>query len=147
MFNRPRPGDMPSRHRVVVDCSKDEIIVEQSHAKEVDINNIIKKHGIDLIAKTNLLQSQDFRFDDVTGNDFQEALFKIKKAESSFNAMPSNLRKQFNNNPAEFLDFVQNPDNASALVEMGLANAPKPAPAPVQVEIVAQPPITETPPA
>lgn len=116
--------------KAVVDCSNDEIIVEQSHKEEVDINNIIKRHGMDLIQKTAALRAPDMQFDDVTGNDFQEAMNIILKAEGTFMDLPSKVRKQFNNSPAEFLDFVQNPDNEQALIDMGLAHAPEPVPAP-----------------
>lgn len=144
------------RLRVVIDCQKaikngEECRVEQAHKKETDINNIVKKHGLDLIQHTNNLLSPNFRFDDVTGNDFQEALEKINKAKSSFMAMPSEIRKQFDNNPAKFLDFVQDPDNIDAMVEMGLAERNTPPPI-QQVEIVNQASIStptqnpETPP-
>lgn len=129
------------RYRVGIDCQKaiedgERYLVEQNHKAECDINQIIKRHGIDLIQKTNLLKSQEFQFDDVTGNDFQEAMFKLSKAQESFDSLPSLIRKKFDNNPAMFLDFVQNPDNITEMVELGLANAPAPEPPPVQVEIV-----------
>ena len=100
---------------------------------------------MDLIRKTAMLQSQDFQFDDVSGNDFQEAMQIITKAQQTFDNMPSALRQQFNNSPAEYLDFVQNPENQTTLVEMGLANAP-PAPAqPTPVVVTNPEPIAETP--
>ena len=134
--------------KAVIDCQQaildgEDILVEQSHKDEVDINKIIKRHGIDLINKTAALQAPTMQFDDVTGNDFQEAMNIILKAEGTFNSLPSELRKQFDNSPAQYLDFVQNPANSDQLIEMGLQNAPEPAPEPVQV-VVTNP---ETPPA
>lgn len=122
------------RNKVVVDCSKDEILVEQAHKKEVDINAIVKRHGVDLIAKTQKLQSADYVMDDISGNDFQEAMMKVTKAQQTFEQLPSTVRKQFNNSPAEFMDFVQNPDNGEALVSMGLATKKEPT-VPIQVEV------------
>lgn len=136
--------DKNLRHRVVVDCSDDIPITEQNHKAEVNINNIVSRHGMDLINKVAAMQLPNMHFDDVTGNDFMEASLIIRKAEQSFSKMPSKIRKEFDNNPALFLDFVQNPDNKDKLVEMGLANAPKPAPAPVMVTI-SNPPSPETP--
>ena len=43
-----------------------------------------------------------------------------------FEELPSQIRKKFNNDPAQFLDFVQNENNKDALYEMGLALAPIP---------------------
>lgn len=132
---------------VVCDCSKDEPITEQQHVKEVDINRIVKKYGMDMIQKTNLLMSQDFQFDDVAGNDFQEAMFKVTQAQQHFDSLPAEIRKKFDNSPAQFLDFVQNPSNADQLVDMGLA-VRQPEPVPIQVEVTNPTPTSsETPPA
>lgn len=139
------------RNQVVLDCQQaiedgEEVLVEQNHIQETNINEIIRRHGIDLIRKTAMLQSQTFQFDDVTGNDFQEAMEKVNKAQESFEQMPSELRAKFEYNPAKFLDFVQNPDNINEMVEMGLAIADNPPP-PVQVQVVEPPQQNpETPP-
>jgi phage internal scaffolding protein len=115
---------------------------EQSHKSEVDINNIVKRAGSgELIAKVNALQN--WTYDDVTSNDFQEAMNAIIKARDTFSSVPSAIRKQFDNDPAKFMDFVRNPENKDQLVEMGLANAPV-LDAPIEV-VVTNPP--ETPPA
>jgi phage internal scaffolding protein len=117
---------------------------EQSHKLEVDINNIVKRAGAgELIAKVNSLQ--EWHFDDVTNNDFQEAMNAIIKARDTFNSVPSAIRKQFDNDPAKFMDFVRNPDNQSQLIEMGLATA-QVEPGPIEV-VISNPesPPTETP--
>jgi phage internal scaffolding protein len=114
---------------------------EQSHKAEVDINNIVKRAGnMELIAKINALQN--FEYDDVTGNDFQESMNAILRAKEAFSSVPSGIRRQFDNDPAKFMDFVHNPDNADKLVEMGLANKPEVL-QPIEV-VVTNPP--ETPP-
>ena len=132
------------KQRAVIDCTGDKMLTEQSHKREVDINEIVRKHGADMIAKTARLASAEFRFDDVTGNDFQEASLKILKAKESFESLPSKIRKEFDNNPAIFLDFVHNPDNLDRMIELGLAKRVEP-PAPVQVQVVNPDPVPETP--
>lgn len=137
----------PVRHKMaVLDCSDDEILTEQSHVKEVDINAIVKRHGVDLIAQTSHLQSDNFSMDDIPTNDFQEAMLLVTKAQQNFDALPSKLRKRFENNPAIYLDFVRDPDNADELVSLGLATRP-PENQPIEV-IVTNPVETnpETPP-
>lgn len=135
------------RNQVTVDCSDDEIITEQSHKDEVNINNIVRRHGgnMELIQKTSMLQRPDFQFDEMPGNDFQEAMLIVTKAQQTFESLPSGVRKQFNNNPAEFLDYVQNPENIDGMIKLGLAER-LPAVQPVQVEIT-NPPVqqAETP--
>ena len=133
---RDTKGKPVARRSVVLDCSNDDPIVEQSHKADVDINNIVKRHGRSLMQDyVKRLQSEEFRFDDVTGNDFQEAMIKVRKAQATFDRLPSDIRAKFGHNPAEFMDFVQNPDNGSQLVEMGLATA-RPVDAPVEVRVI-----------
>jgi len=129
------------RNRVQLTIPEDEEIrVEQSHKDEVNINNIVKRHGMDLIAKTAALQQ--FKYDDNPNNDFQETMNAILKAEKSFSSVPSEIRKQFDNDPAKFMDFIHNADNQQQLIDWGLAKAPE-TPQPIEVVVTNQP---ETPP-
>jgi len=129
------------RNRIQLTIPEDEVIrVEQAHKDEVNINNIVKRHGMDLIAKTAALQQ--FKYDDNPNNDFQETMNMILKAEKSFSSVPSEIRKQFDNNPAKFMDFIHNGDNKQQLIDWGLAKAPE-TPQPIEVVVTNQP---ETPP-
>jgi len=122
------------RNRIEYTQPDDEVIrVEQSHKDEVDINNIVKRHGLDLIQKTAALQT--FTYDDNPNNDFSEIMNAVIKASKSFDSIPSDIRKQFDNNPAKFMDFIYNPENADQMVEMGLKEPPKPPTPPVEVRI------------
>jgi len=122
------------RKRVTFKAPEDEIVrVEQSHKDIVEINNIVKRHGIDLLQKVAAMQT--FEYDDNPNNDFQEVMNAVIKASNSFEAIPSAIRKQFDNNPAKFMDFIYNPDNAEKMVEMGLAKPPPPKTEPIEVRI------------
>ena len=146
MFTRYDENGKNLRRRTTISFKNETLMTEQAHAKEVNINNIVKRHGIDLIQKTSKLMSPEFQFDDISGNDFTEAMLKITKAQQTFDQLPSELRKQFNNAPGEFMDFVQNPDNMEQMVEMGLAQRPTIDP-PIQVEVTnSTTPNPETPP-
>jgi len=124
------------RRRVQLDFSDEPLLTEQAHAKTADINEIVRRHGANAFHRqyVEMLQSGAMRFDDVTGNDFQEASVIIAKAQQSFGQLPAELRAKFENNPAKFLDFVQNPDNGPALIDMGLASPPAPEPV-IRVEV------------
>jgi len=111
----------------------EEIRVEQSHKQEADINNIVKKHGLDLIAKTAAMQT--FKYDENPSNDFQEVMQAVITAEKSFSSIPSEIRKEFDNNPAKFMDFIYNPDNKQKMIDMGLSPKPEPKQAPIEVQI------------
>lgn len=143
MFAPKRETDFVSPK---IDCQKaidegEEIRVEQSHKDEVNINNIVKRAGgMELIAKVNALK--DWKFDDVTSNDFQENMNAIIKARDTFADVPSEIRKKFDNDPAKFMDFVRNPANIQEMIDLGLSKAPEEVPI-AQVEVMNLP---ETPP-
>jgi phage internal scaffolding protein len=93
-------------------------LTEQSHKKACDMNHILKDYkrtGFIRHAKDN-----QGKYDDISVQDFQEAMFKVTSANNLFNSLPANLRKDFDNDPAKFLGFVQNPDNQTKLQEMGI---------------------------
>jgi len=91
---------------------------EQSHAKQTDINYILKDY-----AKTGYIKhakEHQGKYDDVTSQDFQEAMFLVTQAQNMFNELPSSIRKEFGQNPEEFLNFVQNKDNENYLASLGI---------------------------
>ena len=111
MFTVIRPDGY---EKPVIDCQAaiengEQVLVEQSHKEEVNINNIVRKNGADLVLKVS--QLTEFQFDDVTGNDFQENMNAIIKARDTFADVPSDVRRRFDNDPAKFMDFVYNPEN------------------------------------
>jgi len=95
----------------------------QQHAKdEVDINNIMKRYRktgiIDHVAK------HQGSYGEHDGIDYHSSMNIIRKADEMFLELPSQVRKEFGNDPAEFLDFVDNSANIERLSEMGLTNTP-----------------------
>lgn len=91
---------------------------KQSFAGEADVNNIVAK-----FIKTGTLdfaRKHEARYGDVTGADFQAAQNIIATANSMFEEMPARVRARFENDPAKFLDFVQDPGNQAEAAELGL---------------------------
>lgn len=86
------------------------------------VNNILSK-----FRQTGLMdhvREHEGRYGDfTTADDFQEAMTIVAHAQQSFDLLPSEIRKEFDNDPREFLDFVHNPENEEKLVAMGLAKA------------------------
>ena len=105
------------RHKgSVVDTG--EGLTEQAHKNETDMNFILrdyKRTGFIRHAKDN-----QGRYDDISVQDFQEAMFVVAEANNMFAELPANIRKDFNNDPSQFLGFVQNPDNQEKLQKMGI---------------------------
>ena len=91
---------------------------EQSHERACNINNIVKR-----FQKTGTLEHQskhEARYDDVTGADFTTMMNIVANANSMFEELPSSIRDKFNHNPAEFFDYVQNPQNKAEAVTLGI---------------------------
>ena len=105
-----RPGDItftkPSR-------------TKQSFRDEVDINQVIRRyHSTGVLPQNN---THELTFGDYSNPiDFHEAQNKIMRANDLFYALPSHIRREFNDNPGDFLNFAQNPDNQDAMEDMGL---------------------------
>lgn len=96
-------------------------LTKQSFKEECDVNNILKK-----FAKTGLIEHVN-RFSGDYGNytsvqDYQTSLNQIMSANEMFESLPSKVRARFGNNPAEFLDFVGNPENIQEMISLGLAS-------------------------
>ena len=91
---------------------------KQSFKKECDINVIMAKYQkTGAITHFNKHQ-QNYGMAD--GQTFQEAMNLVCEAQEMFNELPSSIRSRFGNDPAAFLDFVQNEENADEMARMGL---------------------------
>lgn len=100
----------------------------QQHFKdECDINVIIARHDTTgLWCKPgDLAKVRQPIFDDFSVlPDFMDAQNFLNEAGDLFNALPSGIRRRFDNNPAELLEFLADPANASEAVALGLVSAP-----------------------
>lgn len=104
-------------------------MAKQAMKKECDINAIMKRYEkTGLVEHVNRYNGQ---YADVTmSGDYQSALQIIMDADTMFSSLPARIRDKFENDPREFLDFVENPDNAKELTELGLATKRDTTPAP-----------------
>lgn len=92
---------------------------KQSFKDESDINNIVAKYQkTGAMAHVNQ-HGPEYGF--ATSHDFSSAMRLITQAQNMFNGLPSTIRNRFNNNPGEFLDFVQDANNHDEMLELGLA--------------------------
>lgn len=106
----------------------------QSFKRECDINHIMAKYQ-----KTGLVdhvaQHQGDYSDLTDVPSYHDSMNKIISANDSFSTLPSSVRKKFNNDPAQFLDFVSNPDNVDEMRDIGLLPPLTPSPTePLPVE-------------
>lgn len=92
---------------------------KQSFKQECDVNTLLKKYRkTGLLEHVNMYQGRYENLSDPV--DYQTALNLVLSATAAFDSLPSQVRKQFSNSPHEFLTFVNNPENESAMRDLGL---------------------------
>jgi len=118
----PDIGDFKERSRAAALVFDDLSRTKQSFKEECDINTIVRKFGVTgLVPVPSKLPT----YGDFTGViDYQTALNAVKAADDVFEALPSALRKRFDNDPQKFVEFCENPDNLKELQDLGLATKP-----------------------
>jgi len=125
----------------VIDCGT-EGGAKQSFKDECDVNKILARY-----AKTGLLTpvtSRSPAFVDVSSvGDYRSALENVRSAKALFMELPSGIRSEFQNDPAEFLDFCTDPDSEDRMRELGLLPALDPEPPVVVPDAVVEPPPPE----
>lgn len=114
---KPRKPGKTKNHKLYM---RGESITKQSEKDSCDIN-LIMAHYV----KTRVLLHQrdnEPEYGFASSDTFNESMQIVAKAQSMFAELPSGIRSKFENNPAKFLDFVQDERNLEEMQEMGLAN-------------------------
>lgn len=124
--------------RVGIDFADDEGMTEQSHKDSCDMHLIMRQYAETGLV-THRAQYDGQYMDMASAPDFQAAMDTVAKAASMFESVPSSIRNEFNNDPARFLDFMQDSKNFEKIAEMGLDNSHLPTP--VEPAVVV-PPLT-----
>lgn len=95
----------------------EESMTEQSHKDACDINVIMARYE-----KTGVAPGTFFspNYGDFTGiDDFHSASNAVIAAQDAFMGLDAHLRKRFNNDPGEFLAFMDDPKNLDEIVSLG----------------------------
>jgi len=110
-----------------LDCSDDPSQAQQHMRDECDINIMLSKFGIENLAQVPF-QSGDVVFDE--SFDFQESMNLVVAANNAFLALPARVRASFENDPAQLLDFLNDPANRDEAMRLGLLATPVVTPSP-----------------
>ncbi len=97
-----------------------ESLTEQQFAEESQIINKIRRYdsqGFFDSINRNPAQYTDF----TQVRDLADAIDQIEQARDSFQTIPADIRKQFNNSASEFFEFASKESNFPELVKLGLA--------------------------
>ena len=126
-----------------VEFEPDSSLTHQSFKEECDINTIMRRFAVTGELPDNVRVPQYQEFDGVF--DFQTAMNLVRTSQEAFEAMPATVRDRFNNDPARFMDFVNDADNYDEALKMGIVNPrPKPVEAPAPSPVEAPPSTSST---
>lgn len=102
-------------------------LTKQEFADFADPNAVVDRHarGLDITSMASTA-AQYGDFTDVP-ESYHAALTLIVNTKAAFNNLPLQVRNKFDNDPAAFYAFASNPDNATAMAEMGLMDPKIPA--------------------
>lgn len=95
-----------------------ESMVQQQFAKDSDINEIVRRFGLTGEMPPPRPEGYYGDFSQVT--DFQSALYQLEIARIGFEELPPEVRENFGNDPAGFVDWLANPHNWGEARRMGL---------------------------
>lgn len=100
--------------------------VQKHFQEEANINSIIAKYKRTKIAPE---QRQNPIYNDFsTVESLQANLNQAKHAQEEFNSLPSHIRKKFQNDPKQLLEFVIDENNRDDAIKIGLIPKPEPIP-------------------
>lgn len=90
---------------------------KQEFREECDINRIMMQY-----ARTGELpQVQGAVYGDfINTQSYHDMQNTLLEAQSAFKTLPADIRKTFNNDPAQVIDFLNNPNNKEKAIELGL---------------------------
>jgi len=96
-------------------------LTRQESKRECDINRVMER-----FEKTGVLEHQnkyEGRYGDFLDvpQDYHSAVNQVMAAQEMFSELPSKVRKRFGNDPALYLEFLDDPKNAAEAIKLGLA--------------------------
>lgn len=114
-----RPWELVSRQDGI-DCqAANDGRTKQAFKDEADINKMIARFD-----RTGLLDNVNVKqgvYADVSElRDYKSALDVVSSANSLFAELPALIRERFENDPAQLIEFLDDPKNVDEAVELGL---------------------------
>lgn len=98
-------------------------MAQQSFKDECDVNNIIDRYTRTGVVPDYLTQTAEGVYGDFSDvGDFTDMQNKLIQAQASFDALPSEVRRRFDDDPAKLIAFVRNKDNYDEAVKLGIVN-------------------------
>jgi phage internal scaffolding protein len=89
---------------------------KQAFKDSTDVNKIIARHQ--RAGTLSHLAKYEGQYGDFSDFDFFEAQNQLAKAKTIFDELPSEIRREFNNDPSRFFEFANEPENVGKLAEI-----------------------------
>lgn len=123
LIDRKRPGQYVFRDKstkkvlkVVTVCGPTK--TDQSFKDSCDVNFQLRRaHERGLLRHAKKFEGE---YDDFPDFDFQQAQFQIARAKTMFEQLPSNFRSRFENDPAKFLKWANDPASVEEMRSLGI---------------------------
>lgn len=140
-MNRSRLWSAYISHDPVNLVCQDVSRTRQEFADECDVNLMMerfqKSGGVFPLGKPD--NAPGYFDTTLFTTDFREALDMFDHAATQFMTLPANVRREFDNDPAKFVDFAIDPSNLAKMREWGLAEPEKGEDPPMRVTVVGSP--------
>lgn len=117
---------MTYRKRERVQFFSDKPSRTQQHMKnECDVNSILEKYR--KTGMINHIQQRQPKYADFSSyQDFKSNLDMVKETFAQFEQLPAHLRKRFQNNPEQLIEFLHDDSNYDEAVKLGLVTKAEP---------------------
>lgn len=132
--------EIENRHSYDLDFSGVVSATRQEFADECDINNLMAQYEKTGILPSSMNNNVPQYLDVTDIPDYRETLDMLNEASAAFMALPAIVRKEFDNDPIQFVEFARDPENLPQMRTWGLAPPEKVPEPPMKVEVVNTPP-------
>ncbi len=89
---------------------------KQSQKDECDINKLLERSARE--GGLSHLDKYQAKYGDFSGYNYEEHICKIAEMQTCFEDLPAEIKREFNQSPDEFFEFVTNPANIDRLPEL-----------------------------
>lgn len=98
---------------------------KQAPAEACDVNSIMARYARTGVLPVMRMQGAYADVSGLSGFDYGQAQELLQRCNDAFMLLPAEVRASMDNDPAKFVQFVQDPANRDKAVELGLiAKAP-----------------------
>lgn len=102
-----------------VQTVNDEPSMTQQHLKDsTSVTSILERYH--KTGEFSHVNHAEARYGDFSQfSDLRDAIHRVKNAQSQFDAIPAQIRSKFNNDPAQLVEYLQNPSNDDEAITLG----------------------------